>query len=143
MSNAPQISFMPRVWSDIAECMDFLARQPWGMPLRREFEIHAAFERIRAEPFAHPVSGYVPGSGIGSRIRQNTVPAQAAIASASSDTHLRRTSHGMATLEACSAAGADDGDAALTIVILPKARHDSAANRRERNGRWRGQPATS
>jgi hypothetical protein len=67
MSAGPQISFMPRVWSDIADCMEFVARQPRGALRKREMELHAAFERIRSEPLARPITGYAAGTGIALR----------------------------------------------------------------------------
>jgi hypothetical protein len=64
MRPLPQLSFMPRVWSDIETCVAFIARQPWGAPSEREQEIHAAFETICYTPLARPVSGRVPETGV-------------------------------------------------------------------------------
>src|SRR5687768_12447206 len=55
---------MPRVWGDIASCVEFVARHPWGAPLLREREIHDAFCRIRLAPLSRPISGIVDESGV-------------------------------------------------------------------------------
>lgn len=69
MNPLPELSFMPRVWSDIAEGVDFVGRQPWGAADDREREIHAAFEKIRQAPLARPIIGRIPMSNIGLRMR--------------------------------------------------------------------------
>ena len=46
----PHISVICRARSDLARCVAFVARHPWGKPVERKLEIYRAFERIREFP---------------------------------------------------------------------------------------------
>jgi plasmid stabilization system protein ParE len=58
---------MPRAERDIDQCLDFIARQPWGKPDDRELDIHRGIEKVCARPEANRIEHWKSDTGIGLR----------------------------------------------------------------------------
>lgn len=63
----PILHFMPRVRNDINECLDFIARQPWGEPDDRKLDIERGISAICERPGANRPELYRPDTGIALR----------------------------------------------------------------------------
>jgi hypothetical protein len=60
----PYLHLMPRVERDIARCLAFVARQPWGKPSDRESDICLGIERALLRPEANRVESWRPETGL-------------------------------------------------------------------------------
>jgi hypothetical protein len=60
----PYLHVMPRVDRDIEECLDFVARQPWGRPSDRELDIWLGIEKALIGPESSRVHSRRPETGI-------------------------------------------------------------------------------
>jgi hypothetical protein len=60
----PYLHVMPRVDRDIEECLDFVARQPWGKPYDRQLDIRRGIEKALERPEANRVGSWRPETGI-------------------------------------------------------------------------------
>jgi hypothetical protein len=60
----PYLHVMPRVDKDIKQCLNFVARQPWGKPSDRELDICLGIEKALARPEANRVGSWRPETGI-------------------------------------------------------------------------------
>jgi len=47
MERMPQLHLMPRVSDDVEQCVEFIARQPWGKPAEREQDIYRGIAEAR------------------------------------------------------------------------------------------------
>ncbi|MFL6604429.1 MAG: hypothetical protein ACJ8R9_24265 [Steroidobacteraceae bacterium] len=60
----PYLHVMPRVDRDVEECLDFVARQPWGKPYDRQLDIRRGIEKALERPDANRVGSWRPETGI-------------------------------------------------------------------------------
>jgi len=60
----PYLHVMPRVDRDIEECLDFVARQPWGKSYDRQLDIRRGIEKALERPEANRVGSWRPETGI-------------------------------------------------------------------------------
>jgi hypothetical protein len=60
----PYLHVMPRVEHDIDECLDFVARQPWGKPSDRELDICLGIAKALLRPESNRVGQWRPDTGI-------------------------------------------------------------------------------
>jgi hypothetical protein len=60
----PYLHVMPRVERDIEECLDFVARQPWGKPGDRELDICLGIAKALLRPDSNRVGSWRPEIGI-------------------------------------------------------------------------------
>jgi hypothetical protein len=60
----PYVHVMPRVDRDIEQCLDFVARQPWGKPSDRELDICLGIVRALLRPEANRVDSWRPDTGL-------------------------------------------------------------------------------
>jgi hypothetical protein len=55
METIAQLELMPRVNDDMEQCVEFIARQPWGKPKEREQDICRGIAEARLAPRSNPV----------------------------------------------------------------------------------------
>jgi len=60
----PYLHVMPRVDRDIEDCLDFVARQPWGKPGDREVDFWLGIEGALLRPESNRVESRRPETGI-------------------------------------------------------------------------------
>ena len=60
----PYLHVTPRIDRDIAECLAFIARQPWGKPSDRTLDIERGIEMVLALPQANHAEVWRSTSGI-------------------------------------------------------------------------------
>lgn len=60
----PQLDLMPRVRDDMEQCVEFIARQPWGKPAEREQDICRGIAEVLSAPRLNPVKLRRPSKGL-------------------------------------------------------------------------------
>ena len=60
MKPLPHLELMPRVAKDIDDCVEFVARQPWGKPHERARDIFRGLREVCFAPRRHPISARRP-----------------------------------------------------------------------------------
>jgi len=70
MESLPHLELMPRVGKDIADCLRFVAQQPWGKPRDRKLDIDHGIAKAWRNPTSAPVRSRVRLTGLEMRCIQ-------------------------------------------------------------------------
>lgn len=70
MRETPFVHVMPRVGKDCRDCLEFVARQPWGNPIARGRDIARVCDDIIERPESAPVRMRRPSVGLELRSRR-------------------------------------------------------------------------
>jgi hypothetical protein len=70
MERMPQLDLMPWVSDDVEQCVEFIARQPWGKPEERRQDIRRGITEALLWPKLNPVKLRRPSKGLEFRCRK-------------------------------------------------------------------------
>jgi hypothetical protein len=70
MESLPHLELMPRVGKDIARCLQFISRQPWGKSRDRKLDIDRGIVKAWSNPMSAPVRSRVRLTGLEMRCVQ-------------------------------------------------------------------------
>jgi hypothetical protein len=70
MERTPQLDLMPWASDEIEQCVEFIARQPWGKPADREQDIYRGIAEALLAPSVNPVRVRRPSKGLELRCRK-------------------------------------------------------------------------
>jgi hypothetical protein len=70
MERMPQLDLMPWVSDGVEQCVEFIARQPWGKPDERRRDIRRGIAEALLAPKLNPVKLRRPSKGLELRCRK-------------------------------------------------------------------------